>query len=30
MKQAVLFGGVDITDGVLSRLKTSTAAAPKK
>lgn len=32
MKQAVLFGGVDITDGVLKRLAAnpSTAAAPKK
>lgn len=30
LKQAVLYGGVDITPGVLSRLSASTAAAGKK
>jgi Skp family chaperone for outer membrane proteins len=30
MKQAVLFGGIDITDGVLKRLSANAAAAPKK
>lgn len=31
MKQAVLFGGIDITDGVVKRLAaTHSAAAPKK
>ncbi len=30
MKQAVLFGGVDITDGVLKRLAATSAPAAKK
>jgi Skp family chaperone for outer membrane proteins len=30
MKQAVLFGGVDITEGVLKRLSANAPAAPKK